>query len=137
MKMYLILKGLCESFVRMKKSELKMPQAHAAIALNLSDSQLMNVVNANDAREAWCTIHAFHLTTNMANHLWLKEKFALFKYKKSSIRAHVMKLERLVMEMRCTNCERRRKEYAERIKRKKWREAEGTWLRNCYITHLD
>ena len=79
MKMYFMSKRLWESVVGTEESELKKQKAHAAIVLNLSDSQLMHVVNANDAREAWCALDAFHCTANMANCLWLKERFASFK----------------------------------------------------------
>ena len=103
--MYLMSKGLWESVVGTEESELKKQQAHAAIVLNLSDSQLMHMFSANYAREAWCTLDAFHRTTNMANRLWLKERFASFKYTKPSIGEHVRDLERLVMEMQYTNCE--------------------------------
>uniref|UniRef100_A0AAV1VJU0 CCHC-type domain-containing protein n=1 Tax=Peronospora matthiolae TaxID=2874970 RepID=A0AAV1VJU0_9STRA len=40
----------------------------------------------------------------MANRLWLKEKFASFKYAASSMSGHVMEMEDLVMKMKRANC---------------------------------
>ena len=40
----------------------------------------------------------------MASRLWLKEKFASFKYTASSISGHVMELEDLVLKMQSANC---------------------------------
>lgn len=40
----------------------------------------------------------------MASRLWLKEKFASFKYTATDMSAHVMELERLVLEMNGAEC---------------------------------
>ena len=105
MKMYLMSKGLWEAVEDGSNiTTAKAQQAHAAIVLSLSDSQLMHVVNSTSAREAWGALAKFHHTQDMANRLWLKEKFASFKYTATSISAHVTELERLVMDMRGANC---------------------------------
>ena len=40
----------------------------------------------------------------MSNRLWLKEKFASFKYTASSISAHFTELEELVLKMKSASC---------------------------------
>ena len=86
MKMSLVSKGLWsavsgEEAVTIAKEQ----QAHAAIVLNLADSQLMHVIGSENARDAWGKLAMFHRTQDMANRLWLKEKFASFKYTASSL----------------------------------------------------
>ncbi|POM70436.1 Integrase catalytic core protein [Phytophthora palmivora] len=83
---------------------IKAQQAHAAIVLNMKDSQLMHVIDAATAREAWTRLENFHRTQDMANRLWLEKNFASFKYTTSSIKDHVMELETLVLKMRNANC---------------------------------
>ena len=105
MKMYLMSKGLWgavsgEELVSTAKEQ----QAHAAIVLNLSDGQLIHVINAASARDAWGSLAKFHATQDMANRLWLKEKFAAFKYTASSISGHVTELEDIVMKMNNASC---------------------------------
>ena len=105
MKMFLMSKGLWgavsgEELVSTAKEQ----QAHAAIVLNLSDGQLMHVINAANARDAWGRLAKFHATQDMANRLWLKEKFAAFKYTASSISGHVTELEDIVMKMNNASC---------------------------------
>uniref|UniRef100_A0AAV1U3E5 CCHC-type domain-containing protein n=1 Tax=Peronospora matthiolae TaxID=2874970 RepID=A0AAV1U3E5_9STRA len=85
-------------------SEAKEQQAHAAIVLNLSDSQLMHVIDSATAREAWKRLARFHHSHDMANRFWLKEKFASFKYAASSMSGHVMELEDLVMKIKRARC---------------------------------
>uniref|UniRef100_A0AAV1TIP8 Polyprotein n=1 Tax=Peronospora matthiolae TaxID=2874970 RepID=A0AAV1TIP8_9STRA len=105
MKMYLMSKGLLGAIAGDETtSEAKEQQAHAAIVLNLSDSQLMHVIDSATAREAWGRLARFHHSHDMANRLWLKEKFASFKYAASSMSGHVMELEDLVMKMKRANC---------------------------------
>ena len=83
---------------------IKEQQADAAIVLNLSDSQLMHVIDSDNARDAWGRLAKFNNTQDMASRLWLKEKFASFKFTASSISGHVTELEDLVMKMNSTNC---------------------------------
>ncbi|KAE9016351.1 Retrovirus-related Pol polyprotein from transposon TNT 1-94 [Phytophthora fragariae] len=64
----------------------------------------MHVIDAATAKDAWAKLENFHRTQDMANRLWLKEKFASFKYTASSIKDHVMELETLVLKMRNANC---------------------------------
>ena len=47
---------------------------------------------------------SFHYTQGIANRLWLKEKFASFKYTASRISAHVTELEELVLKMKSASC---------------------------------
>uniref|UniRef100_A0AAV1TIE3 CCHC-type domain-containing protein n=1 Tax=Peronospora matthiolae TaxID=2874970 RepID=A0AAV1TIE3_9STRA len=104
MKMYLMSKGLWGAIAGDETtSEAKEQQAHVAIVLNLSDSQLMHVIDSATAREAWGRLARFHHSHDMANRLWLKEKFASFKYAASSMSGHVMELEDLVMKMKRAN----------------------------------
>ena len=105
MKMYLMSKGLWAavnggSLV----TALQEQQAHAAIVLNLSDTQLMHVINSDTARGAWEALAQVHRTKDMASRLWLKEKFASFKYTAVDMSAHVMELGQLVLEMKGADC---------------------------------
>uniref|UniRef100_A0AAV1U5U5 CCHC-type domain-containing protein n=1 Tax=Peronospora matthiolae TaxID=2874970 RepID=A0AAV1U5U5_9STRA len=105
MKMHLMSKGLWGAIAGDDTtSEAKEQQAHAAIVLNLSDSQLMHFIDSDTAREAWGHLARFHHSHDMANRLWLKEKFASFKYAASSMSGHVMELEDHVMKMKRANC---------------------------------
>ena len=93
MKMYLMSKGLWEAVDGGSTTAAKEQQAHAAIVLNLSDAQLMHVVRTESAREAWIALAQIHRTQDMAKRLWLKEKFATFKYTAADMSAHVMELQ--------------------------------------------
>ena len=54
MKMYLMSKGLWGAIAGDETtSKVKEQQVHAAIVLNLSDSQLMHVIDSATARDAW------------------------------------------------------------------------------------
>ena len=79
-------------------------KAHAAIVLNLNDSQLMHVVGTTSAFELWTALARAYRTRDMASRLWLKEKFALYKYTAKDMSTHVMELERLVLEMNGAEC---------------------------------
>lgn len=104
MKMYLMSKELWEAADNGTATAEKEQQAHAAIVLNLSDSQLMHIVHTNSAREAWVSLAQVHRTQDMASRLWLKERFASFKYTAKDMSTHVMELERLVLEMNGASC---------------------------------
>ena len=105
MKMYLMSKGLWEAVGSgLPVSATMEQQAHAAIVLNLSDTRLMHVIDGASARDAWGSLARFHQTQDMASRLWLKEKFASFKYTATNMSAHVSELERLVLEMNGANC---------------------------------
>lgn len=105
MKMYLMSKGLWEAVLNTASvTAAKEQQAHAAIVLNLKDAQLVHVMNATSAKETWEALERFHRTQDMASRLWLKEKFASFKYTTTDMSAHVMELEQLVLQMRSANC---------------------------------
>ena len=105
MKMLLVSKGLWSAVCGEAVTAAKEQQAHAAIVLNLADSQLLHVIGAESAMAAWGKLAMFHRTQDMANRLWLNEKFASFKYTASSISGHVMELEELVMKMKSASCE--------------------------------
>ena len=106
MKIYLMSKGLWEavdgggSTVAASIEQ----KAHAAIVLNLNDSQLMHVVGTTSAFEVWTALARAYRTRDMASRLWLKEKFALYKYTAKDMSTHVMELERLVLEMNGAEC---------------------------------
>ena len=105
MKMLLVSKGLWSAVSGEEPvTAMKEQQAHAAIVLSLADSQMMHVIGSETARDAWGKLAMFHCTQDMANRLWLKEKFATFKYTASSISGHVTELEELVMKMQSANC---------------------------------
>lgn len=105
MKMYLMSKGLWGVVSGDEvATESKDQKAHAAIALNLTDAQLMHIIDSVSARDAWGRLARFNRTKDMASRLWLKEKFAAFKYTASSIRDHVTELEDLVLRMNDANC---------------------------------
>uniref|UniRef100_A0AAV1V3C5 Copia protein n=1 Tax=Peronospora matthiolae TaxID=2874970 RepID=A0AAV1V3C5_9STRA len=105
MKMYLISKGLWEAVEATSGvTEAKEKQAHAAIVLNLSDTQLVQVITTSSAREAWGALARVHRTQDMTSRLWLKEKFATFKFTASDVSAHITELERLVLEMNGASC---------------------------------
>uniref|UniRef100_A0AAV1T398 Uncharacterized protein n=1 Tax=Peronospora matthiolae TaxID=2874970 RepID=A0AAV1T398_9STRA len=72
--------------------------------LNLSDSQLMHVIDSATARNAWESLAQFHHNQDLSNRLWLREKFSSFKCAASTMSGHVMELEDLVMKMRRANC---------------------------------
>lgn len=107
MKMYLMSKGLWETVAgtALEVNESKMQQAHAAIVLNIADSQIMHIINAQNAQEAWSGLEAFHRSKNMANRMWLKEKFAAFKFTANGMSKHICELESLVMEMNSADCQ--------------------------------
>ena len=85
MRMLLVSKGLWSAVCGEAVTAAKEQQAHAAIVLNLADSQLLHVIGAESAMAAWGKLAMFHRTQDMANRLWLKEKFASFKYTASSL----------------------------------------------------
>ncbi|CEG39168.1 retrotransposon ty1-copia subclass [Plasmopara halstedii] len=83
----------------------KEQQAHAAIVLNLKDSQLVHFMNATSAHKIWAALEGFYQTQDMASQLQLKEKFASFKYMATDMSAHLMELEQLVLQIRSANFE--------------------------------
>uniref|UniRef100_A0AAV1VI23 CCHC-type domain-containing protein n=1 Tax=Peronospora matthiolae TaxID=2874970 RepID=A0AAV1VI23_9STRA len=105
MKLFLMSKGLWEAVNGAAAvTAAQGQQAHAAIVLNLSDSQLTHVVCTEDARDAWSALARVHRTHDMASRLWLKEKFASFKYTAPDMTSHVMELEQLVLKMGGAEC---------------------------------
>ena len=63
----------------------------------------MHVIDLASARDARGRLAQFYHRQDMANRLWLKEKVASFEYAASSLRAHVMELEDLVMKLKHAN----------------------------------
>ena len=69
-RMYLMFKGLWEAIsCEESVSDVKEQQAHAAIVRNLSDPQLMHVIDATTARQAWGSLAKLHHTQDMTNRL--------------------------------------------------------------------
>uniref|UniRef100_A0AAV1UES9 Polyprotein n=1 Tax=Peronospora matthiolae TaxID=2874970 RepID=A0AAV1UES9_9STRA len=102
MKMYLTSKGLWGAIAGDETmSEAKEQQAHAAIVLNRSDSQLMHIIDSATAREVWGHLARFHHSRDMANRHWLKELLVSFKYAASSMSGYAMELEDLVKRANC------------------------------------
>ena len=64
----------------------------------------MHVITTSSAREAWGALAQVYRTEDMASRLWLKEKFATFKYTAPDMSAHVLELERLVLDMNGASC---------------------------------
>jgi hypothetical protein len=90
MKMYLMSKSLWDVIEGGETtSAAKEQQAHAAIVLNLGDSQSMHVIDSATAREAWGRLAQFNRSQEMTNRLWIKEKFASLSYTASSMSSHV------------------------------------------------
>ncbi|KAL7684299.1 hypothetical protein Plhal304r1_c036g0110561 [Plasmopara halstedii] len=58
----------------------KSSQAIANIALRLEDSQLIHVMNATTAHEMWHGLEAMNQQKDMSTKMWLKEKYATFRY---------------------------------------------------------
>ncbi|CEG48540.1 transducin wd40 repeat-like superfamily protein [Plasmopara halstedii] len=106
MKMYLMSKGLWDTVLgEAGVTAMKEQQAHAAIVLNLKNSQLVHAMNTTSAHETWATLEGFYRTQDMASRPWLKEKFASFKYTATDMSTHVMELKQLVLQMKSANCE--------------------------------
>ena len=100
MKMLLVSKGLWNAiFGEEAVTIAKEQQAHAAIVLSMADSQLMHVITARYAWDAWGKLAMFHRTQDMANRLWLKEKVSSFKYTASSISSHDTEFKELVLKI--------------------------------------
>ena len=70
MKMYLMSKGLWGVVSGDEvATESKDQKAHAAIALNLTDAQLMHIIDSVSARDAWGRLARFNRTKDMASRL--------------------------------------------------------------------
>uniref|UniRef100_A0AAV1V0H3 CCHC-type domain-containing protein n=1 Tax=Peronospora matthiolae TaxID=2874970 RepID=A0AAV1V0H3_9STRA len=81
-----------------------MEQAHAAIVLSLTDSQVLHVITTATAMDAWNTLQRLNESKDMASRMWLKEKFSTFRYTASSMEKHFGKLEALVLQMGGAGC---------------------------------
>uniref|UniRef100_A0AAV1TBL5 DUF4219 domain-containing protein n=1 Tax=Peronospora matthiolae TaxID=2874970 RepID=A0AAV1TBL5_9STRA len=101
MKMYLISNGLWEA---VSDTSVVFEVKPAAIVLNLGDTQLLQDITTDSAREAWEALARVHRTQDMASRLWLKERFDTSKYTATDMSTHIMELERLVLEMNETSC---------------------------------
>ena len=105
MRMYLMSKGLWE-YVEgthcnqdVKDVDTKSQQAHAAIVLNLADSQLLHIISASTAAEALKKLADYHKNKDVASKLLLKEQLATFKYNSANMTEHVSRLEQLKMQL--------------------------------------
>ena len=65
---------------------------------------MMHVIVTETAKEAWGGLERFHRTQDMASQLWLKQKFASFKYTATDMKTHVTQIEQIVMEMTSAGC---------------------------------
>ena len=70
-----------------------MEQAHAAIVLSHTDSQVLRVITTVTATEAWNTLQRLKESKDMASRMCLKEKFSTFRYTASSMEKHFEELE--------------------------------------------
>jgi Reverse transcriptase (RNA-dependent DNA polymerase)/gag-polypeptide of LTR copia-type/Integrase core domain/GAG-pre-integrase domain/Zinc knuckle len=82
----------------------KMGQAQAIIVLRLEDSQLIHVMRAKTPTEAWKALEKMNQQKDMSTRLWLKEKYATFRYEVGSITKHLNELEKLVLDMEVAGC---------------------------------
>ena len=104
-KMYLVSKKLWKAVdATSGVSEAKEQQAHAAIVTSLSDNQLMHVITTSSALKAWVALVQVHRTQDMASRLWLQEIFPTFKCTAPDMSAHVLELERLMLDMNGVSC---------------------------------
>jgi hypothetical protein len=82
----------------------KMSQAQALIVLRLEDNQLIHVMRAKTPSEVWGVLETMHTQKDISNKLWLKEKYATFRYNTGSIVKHMEDLEKLVLDMEIAGC---------------------------------
>lgn len=105
MKMYLRSRGLWGQVDGSSPLDLSlMEQAHAAIVLSLTDSQVLHVVATTNASEAWAVLKGMNESRDMASRMWLKEKFATFRFTASTMEKHFEELEALVLQMGSAGC---------------------------------
>ena len=105
MKMYLRSRGLWGQVDGSAPLDLSlMEQAHAAIVLSLTDSQVLHVVATTTAVEAWAVLRGMNESRDMASRMWLKEKFATFRFTTSTMEKHFEELEALVLQMGSAGC---------------------------------
>ncbi|CEG38607.1 FOG: Transposon-encoded proteins with TYA, reverse transcriptase, integrase domains in various combinations [Plasmopara halstedii] len=84
--------------------DVNQQQAHAAIVLNLADKQLQHVISAGSAAEVWMMLRRIHEGQDVANRLWLREKYATFTYGGDSMEVHVGNLEALLIHLDSAGC---------------------------------
>ena len=82
----------------------KMSQAQALIVLRLEDNQLIHVMRAKTPGEVWSVLEKMHTQKDMSTKLWLKEKYATFRYNNGNITKHLEDLEKLVLDMEIAGC---------------------------------
>ncbi|CEG37846.1 copia protein (gagintpol protein) [Plasmopara halstedii] len=104
--MYLMSKGLWDAVLGgAGVTAMKEQQGHTAIVLNLKDSSWFTSLMQPLLTKPGQHWRGFYRTQDMASRIWLKEKFASFKYTAKDMSAHVMELEQLVLQMRSAYCE--------------------------------
>jgi hypothetical protein len=79
-------------------------QAHTNIVLRLEDSQIVHVMNAKSAAAVWKTLEGMNKANDISTKLWLKEKYATFRYSSDSMEKHIEALERLILDMKSAEC---------------------------------
>ncbi len=72
-----------------------MSQAQALIVLRLEDKQLIHVMVDKTPGEVWSMLETMHTQKDMSTKLWLKEKYATFRYNYGSTMKHLEELENL------------------------------------------
>jgi hypothetical protein len=105
MRMFLQAKGLwgCVDGSTSQDTE-KESQAHAFIVLRLEDSQLVHVMKAKTAKDVWKTLEIMNKQNDMSTKMWLKQKYATFRYSSDSMAKHLEELEKLLLEMQSASC---------------------------------
>uniref|UniRef100_A0AAV1UE33 DUF4219 domain-containing protein n=1 Tax=Peronospora matthiolae TaxID=2874970 RepID=A0AAV1UE33_9STRA len=105
MMMYLWSRGLWGQVDgRSPPDRALMEQAHAAIVLSLTDSQVLHVITTATAMDAWNTLQRLNESKDMASRMWLREKFSTFRYTASSMEKHFEELEAFVLQMGGAGC---------------------------------
>lgn len=65
-----------------------MEQAHVAIVLSLADSQVLHVVTTTTTAKTWMVLLWMNNSRDMESRMWLKEKFAAFRFSESTMEKH-------------------------------------------------
>jgi hypothetical protein len=105
MRMLLTAKGLWGQVDGTAKEDTdKKDQAQAIIVLRLEDNQLIHVMRARTPSEVWKILEKLNMKKDMSTKLWLKEKYATYRYTQGSIGKHLEELEKLVLDMEMAGC---------------------------------
>ncbi len=105
MRMFLTAKGLW-GYVdgSAPKDTEKAGQAHANVVLRLEDSQLVHVMKCKTAKDVWQALEAMNQQKDMSTKMWLKQKYATFRFNSDCLAKHLEELEKLLLEMQSADC---------------------------------